>query len=34
MTQVYGGCIEPGGMELTDEYETIPCPRCAEPAQH
>jgi hypothetical protein len=34
MTRVYGGCIEPGGMELDDETEEVPCPRCGEPAVH
>ncbi len=31
---VYGGCIEPGGMELEDRYWEAPCPRCCEPAEH
>ena len=32
MTRVYGSTIEPGGMELDDETEEVPCPRCGEPA--
>ena len=34
MTRVYGGCIEPGGMDLEDSYETHPCPDCESPALH
>ena len=32
MTRVYGGCIEPEGMDLDDEHGTEPCPRCDTPA--
>ncbi len=28
MIIVYGGCIEPGGMELDDETVTMKCPAC------
>ena len=34
MTRAYGGCIEPGGMELDDERMTLPCPTCTKPARH
>ena len=34
MTRVYGGCIEPEGMDLEDSYETHPCPDCGSPALH
>ncbi len=26
--RVYGGCIEPGGMELADETDAVDCPDC------
>jgi hypothetical protein len=32
--RVYGGCIEPGGMELEDDRWEAPCPRCGANAQH
>ena len=32
MTRVYGGCIEPGGMELQDERVTMNCPKCGHEA--
>lgn len=32
--RVYGGCIEPGGMELDNERYAGPCPDCAKPARH
>ncbi|MER9048226.1 hypothetical protein NKH89_13385 [Mesorhizobium sp. M0923] len=28
MTRVYGGCIEPGGIDLDDDVEVIECPHC------
>lgn len=28
MTRVYGGCVEPDGMELDDETYAIECPNC------
>ncbi|MCE4281924.1 hypothetical protein ABQW67_20050 [Xanthomonas hortorum] len=28
MTIVYGGCIEPGGMELDEDGYEIECPKC------
>ena len=28
MTIVYGGCIEPGGIELDDETVSVKCPVC------
>jgi len=28
MTRVYGNQIEPEGMELAEEWETMPCPKC------
>jgi len=31
---VYGGCIEPGGMELEDEEWEDTCPKCGAPARH
>jgi len=34
MVWVYGGCIEPGGMELDDERYEAPCPTCGKPARH
>ena len=33
MTIAYGGCLEPGGIELDEEYATSPCPRCAQDAR-
>ncbi|MBZ5763353.1 hypothetical protein LAV84_27770 [Rhizobium sp. VS19-DR104.2] len=33
MTRVYGGCIEPGGMELDDEAYSIKCPECGRDAK-
>lgn len=32
MTRVYGGCIEPGGMDLEGRTEEVPCPSCGKPA--
>ena len=32
--RVYGSCIEPGGMELEDDWWTAPCPGCGKPARH
>lgn len=32
--RVYGGCIEPGGMELDDDWWEAPCPECRKPARH
>ena len=34
MTRVYGGCIEPGDMDLDDDWTKEPCPECSEPASH
>lgn len=34
MARVYGPCIEPGGMELDDEYFEAPCPSCGELARN
>ena len=31
MTRVYGSCIEPGGMELDEEWTTDSCPKCNVP---
>ena len=28
MTRAYGGCIEPGGMDLDDHTREIDCPSC------
>lgn len=28
MTRVYGGCIEPGGIDLDNDVEVIECPHC------
>ena len=35
-TIVYGGCVEPGGIELDDETFRVDCPRCgsADAVQH
>ncbi len=32
MTRANGGCIEPGGMDLTEVYQQDPCPQCGQPA--
>lgn len=32
--RVYGGCIEPGGMDLDDETSSGPCPTCQDPNAH
>lgn len=32
--RVYGGCIEPDGMDLETEWWTAPCPKCEAPARH
>lgn len=31
MTTVYGNQIEPGGMELDDDRDTVTCPSCGCP---
>ncbi len=33
MTKVYGGCVEPGGMELDDEAYSIECSECGRNAK-
>lgn len=32
ITRAYGGCVEPGGMDLTEVYQQQPCPKCGQPA--
>ncbi|WP_146037718.1 hypothetical protein [Xanthomonas citri] len=32
MTIVYGGCVEPGGMELDNDVYSIDCPECGRDA--
>lgn len=34
MTRVYGGCIEPGGIELDDTVEMEACPECGRLAHY
>lgn len=33
MVRVYGGCVEPEGMELEDETYEVSCPVCDKPAK-
>lgn len=28
MTRVYGGCIEPGGIDLENDVSVLECPHC------
>jgi hypothetical protein len=32
--KVYGGCIEPGGMDLDYDAWTAPCPQCGRPSDY